>query len=71
MYCIASRHRDVHRSNREDEGMKPGRKAKRIGVNLLLVTLCVLLLVAMLPVHEALWAQSKGFNVHGKASRRG
>ena len=39
--------------------MKPGRKAKRIGVSLLRVVLCVLLLVTMLPVHEPLWAQSK------------
>ena len=33
--------------------------------------LCVLLLVTRLPVHEALWAQSKGFNVQGKASTDG
>jgi hypothetical protein len=51
--------------------MKPGRKAKRVGGSLLLVGLCVLLLVTILPVHKALWAQSKGFNVQGKASAGG
>ena len=51
--------------------MKPERKAKRIGGSLPLVALCVLLLVLMLPVHEALWAQSKGFNVQGKGSAGG
>jgi hypothetical protein len=50
--------------------MQPGWKAKRVGGSLLLVALCVLL-VTMLPVHEALWAQSKGFNVQGKASAGG
>jgi Caspase domain len=50
--------------------MQPGRKAKWVGVSLLLAALCVLL-VTMLPVHKALWAQSKGFNVQGKASAGG
>jgi len=50
--------------------MKPGRKSKGLGVSLLLVVLCVLL-VTMLPVPEALWAQSKGFNMQGKASAGG
>src|SRR5262249_42773227 len=67
---MASRHRDVQRSNREDEGMGPGRKAKRLGGSLLRVALCVLL-VTVLPVHEVLWAQSKGLNVQGKASAGG
>ena len=31
----------------------------------------MLLLVTMLPGHEVLWAQSKGFNVQGKASAGG
>ena len=51
--------------------MKLERKAKRLGVSLLLIALCVLLLVSMLPGHEALWAQSKGFNVQGKGSAGG
>ncbi|HSX79565.1 MAG TPA: caspase family protein, partial [Candidatus Saccharimonadia bacterium] len=51
--------------------MKSGRKAQRLGGSLLLVALCVLLLVTMLPVPEALWAQSKGFNMPGKASAGG
>ena len=50
--------------------MKPERKAKCIGGRLLLVAPCVLLVI-MLPVPEALWAQSKGFNLHGKASAGG
>src|SRR5262249_9310489 len=67
---MASRHRDVQRSNREDEGMGPGRKAKRLGGSLLRGALCVLL-VTVLPVHEVLWAQSKGLNVQGKARAGG
>jgi uncharacterized caspase-like protein len=51
--------------------MQPRQKAKRLRVSLPLVALCVLLLVPMLPVHEALWAQSKGFNVQGKGSVAG
>jgi Caspase domain len=51
--------------------MKLERKAKRIRASLLLVALCVLLLVSMLPGHEALWAQSKGFNVQGRGSTGG
>jgi hypothetical protein len=51
--------------------MKLERQAKRLRVSLLLVALCVLLLVPMLPGHEALWAQSKGFNVQGKGSAGG
>jgi hypothetical protein len=47
--------------------MRPGQQQKQIGVSLLLVALGVLLLAALLPGHEAPWAQSKGLTVDGKA----
>ena len=45
--------------------MTPAQKAKRMRTGPLLVALCVLL-VAIVPGHEALWAQSKGLGIDGK-----